>query len=393
MSGAASGFIGSEMSACSKLRKNGYGFTLVELVLVILITGILITLAFRSAVTVSETAKVEQTKEELEALAYAIVGNPELQNNGVRTDFGYVGDIGAMPPNLDALVQNPGGYSTWNGPYIKRRFEQAADDFKKDAWGKLYQYTGVTIASTTGTGIVRKLANSTADLLQNQVRGVVYDLDGTPPGATYKDSVRVRLTVPDGAGGMLTRTTTPDAGGYFTFDSIPIGNHDLEIIYLPDSDTLKRFVSVLPNSTVYGEYYLGAGVWESGASGGLVLVPGSQRVFGGQCDKIEFDIRNATDTAITITSIQLTWSSPTAYYKEVKINGEVFDQDNPRAGSGDVANFTSPRTIAAGATETVRVEGFRDTPTGNGNKVDMSNVSFTVTFSDGSSFVVVMGAC
>jgi type II secretory pathway pseudopilin PulG len=233
------------------------GFTLIELVLLIVITAILATVALRSAVTVSETAKVEQTKHELEALAYAVVGNPELQNNGVRTDFGYVGDVGAMPPNLDALVQNPGGYATWNGPYVQSRFSQMTDDYKKDAWGNLYQYAGgVTITSTGGSGMIRKLTNSVNDLLQNQVSGVVYDLDGRPPGSTYQDSISVRLTIPDGAGGMITSTAGVDAGGYFSFDSIPIGNHDIRIVYLPESDTLVRFVSVLPSSEPHGSYYL-----------------------------------------------------------------------------------------------------------------------------------------
>jgi len=250
------------------------GLTLVEVVLVVVIAGILATIALRSAGIVSNTAKVEETKQELDALAFAIVGNPELQNNGVRSDFGYVGDVGAMPPDLDALHSNPGSYSTWKGPYIENRFSQITDDYKKDAWGKLYEYSaGVTIISpeettgggcggpTTTSGIVRKLANSVADLLQNQVSGVIYDLDGTPPGDTYNDSVSVRLIVPDGAGGMTTRTTSPDIGGYFSFNSVPIGTQTLNVIYLPDSDTLKRFVTVLPSSSVYGEYYLPSDVW------------------------------------------------------------------------------------------------------------------------------------
>ena len=91
------------------------GYTLIELVIVIIILGIITTVAMRSIKDTNQTARIEETKKELEQLAIAIAGNPDLISGGQRTDFGYVGDIGALPPNLDALVQNPGGYTTWKG--------------------------------------------------------------------------------------------------------------------------------------------------------------------------------------------------------------------------------------------------------------------------------------
>jgi len=373
------------------------GFTLIEIVLVIVISGILATVAFRSATIVTNTAKVEETKQELDALAYAIVGNPELQNNGVRSDFGYVGDIGALPPNLDALVQNPGGYSTWNGPYIQRRFSQMTDDYKKDAWGELYQYSAsVTITSTGGSGIVRRLANSASDLLANTISGVVYDLDGTPPGSTYKDSVSVRLTIPNGSGSMLTKSSAPDAGGYFSFDSIPIGNHDIEIIYQPDDDTLNRFVLVLPNSSIYSEYYLAADVWYDTTSGGysssLTKVSDSDSLYN-DCHGFFFWIENNTGSQVSVDSVTLTWSSPTAYYRYIKWDGTtVFNEDNPRAGSGEKVAFTSTQTIADGQSLRVDFDNFRANPIGGAN-VDMDNATFTVEFSDGSTISVTTGDC
>jgi general secretion pathway protein G len=250
------------------------GFTLVELVIVIVVIGILATVAMKSGIQVYETARVEQTRQELDALAAAIVGSPDLQNNGVRTDFGFVGDIGNLPPDLDALYSNPGGYTTWNGPYISNRFTQTANDYRTDAWGVTYGYGGgVTIVSTgSGSNIVRRAANSAGDLLYNPVSGNIFDLDGTPPGVDYRDSITVLLTVPDGVGGITSRLTTLDAGGYFAYDSVPIGNHDLLVVYEPDGDTLSRFVSVLPGSNVYGEYRLPRNVWAGAASPGIFLV-------------------------------------------------------------------------------------------------------------------------
>ena len=112
--------------------KNQNGFTLIELVLIIVLLSVIASVAMRNMTSTINTAQYENTKKELDQLAYAIVGNPHTYTNGARTDFGYVGDVGALPPNLDALYQNPGGFSSWNGPYITNG--TANNDYKKDAW-------------------------------------------------------------------------------------------------------------------------------------------------------------------------------------------------------------------------------------------------------------------
>ena len=154
-----------------RILHHNKGFTLVEVIITIIIAGILGAIALRSVLVVSDTAKIEQTKAELNNIGFAIVGNPELENNGIRSDFGYVGDVGAMPSNLDALHSNPGGYATWKGPYIENRFSQITNDYKEDAWGTAYSYSGVSISSSgSGSGIVKQVANSTDDILINQVK-------------------------------------------------------------------------------------------------------------------------------------------------------------------------------------------------------------------------------
>ena len=255
-------------------RRDQSGFTLLELIVVVALMGILAAVAIRPAQQLFNQARTDETMQEMNALVFAIVGNPELENNGVRSDFGYVGDVGAMPPDLDALHSNPGSYSTWKGPYIEDPFSQTPGEFKKDAWGDDYVFLDTTIKSvgkTVGGGgcggpttigdIIRRVTFSVDELLYNSVSGNVFDFDGTPPGTDYDDSVDVRLIIPNGSGGMTTRTTTVDDGGFFTFDSIPIGNHSLIIIYEPDNDTLERFVSVLPASNLYSAYHLAGDLW------------------------------------------------------------------------------------------------------------------------------------
>lgn len=377
-------------------RNNSRGFTLIELVMVIVIAAILTAVAMKKIAPVLDTVKVEETKQEMDRLAIAITGNPELQNNGVRTDFGYVGDIGALPPDLDALVSNPGSYTTWQGPYINNSFEQITGDYKKDAWQSEYLYTGgITVTSAgSGNNIIRRLTSSVDELLHNRVTGAVYDKDGIPPGNDYKDSLVIRLTFPNGSGGTTTKSSFPDIGGSFGFDSIPIGNHNMEIIYLPDHDTLRRFVSVVPGSNLYGEYFLSSNLWGDGASydSSLTKVAGSDSLYA-DCHGFFFWIENNTGSPVDVSSVTVTWTSPTAYYRYVKWNGTtVFNRNIPKAASGETVYFTSTQTINNGETLRVDFDFFKRFPIGGWN-VDMNNVTFQVDFSDGSTMTVTTGAC
>jgi len=374
------------------------GFTLVEVVLVLIISAILVTVALRSGVSISDAAKVEETKQEMESLEFAIVGNPSLQNNGVRADFGYVGDVGALPANLDALVANPGGYATWKGPYVKTRFSQTSDDYKRDAWGVLYSYSGLAVTSSgSGSSMVRTFGNSVDDLLRNTVTGNVLDYDGTPPGTIYKDSVRLSLTIPDGIGGTTTKTVAPAASGYFSIDSVPIGNQSLKAVYVPNGDTIATFISILRNSSANAELKFTNNLWGTSASVGLVLVNNSDSVMGSPpCTDVVFWITNASSSAITVSTFSFTWPSPTAYYARVQIDATtVFDKDgSPRGVSGTTYTMTTPQTINSGQSVRFRIQDFRQNNSGSGGSpVSMSGASFTMVLSNGSIFTVDLPSC
>ncbi len=382
---------------------NVRGITMIEVIMVIVISAILVSVALKSVVTVTETGRVEETKQEMEQLDFAVQGNPDLENSGVRTDFGYIGDIGTLPGGLDSLYNAPSGYSTWNGPYIQRKFSQITNDFKEDAWGQAYTYSGTEILSSgSGSNIVRRLANDTAALLYNQITGIILDNDGAPPGPDEKDSVWIEITIPDGTGGTITDSAGPDASGYFHLDSIPIGNHDIEIIYVSDpiNDTLHRFVSVLPNSVLYQEYFLTFRPWSevTPTESCFEYVAGSVASSGTNCDDISFDVHNTCGELSSVNSITLEWASPTAFYANVNWDSKaVYTTSSDRVASGETAFFSGTNDEGwayGGEIITVKIEGFKETASGGtAPTVDMSNVDFTVTLSDGSEFSFNSGIC
>lgn len=383
-------------AARTRLTDSITGFTLVEVVIVIIIAGVLATVALRSAAFVTTSARFEETRHELDLLADAIVGNPDLHINGTRSDFGYVGDVGALPPNLEALRVNPGGLGTWKGPYIMPDLIQSPADFKTDAWGDAYAYTGGVDISSIGSGqpLVRRLAGSTADLLLNTVSGIVTDADGDPPSTVYADSIEVALVYPDGTGGLAVAGTRPSPAGFFSFDSIPVGNHDLYVIWEPLADTTRRFVSVLPASSSYQEYALGRDLWTDGTGniGNLEFIADSDTLRGFHCSELEWLVVNASSETVSITSLTISWASPTAWFTRVQFNGATACK-GAALRSGDTAVFDTPAAIGPGETVAIAVGDFRENANGGGAKVDMTGVEFTVELSDGSIFSFAAGEC
>jgi general secretion pathway protein G len=98
------------------------GFTLVELLVVMIIIGLLAALVGPRFIRQEEKAKIKATKAQIELFGTAL--------DTFRLD---VGRYPRAEEGLEALRTKPGGLERWDGPYLKK-------ELPLDPWGKAYVY-------------------------------------------------------------------------------------------------------------------------------------------------------------------------------------------------------------------------------------------------------------
>ena len=105
-------------------RGNMAGFTLVELLVVMVILGLLASLVLPNFFGQAAKARAKTARVQIASLATAL--------NTFALD---VGRYPSSQEGLDALRSAPSGAKRWDGPYLPK-------DVPEDPWGNEYEYRG-----------------------------------------------------------------------------------------------------------------------------------------------------------------------------------------------------------------------------------------------------------
>lgn len=319
------------------------GLSLIEVIIILAVLVVLIALLVPSTVQILTAARRDVTLDEMENLKKAMIGDPNLKTSGVRSSFGYLGDMGNLPATLDDLMtqggqpayafdSSKGVGAGWRGPYATLGPGSDAASHRVDAFGNDYTYSGTNYVNGQGHTVDAKVVTLGADGVAGgtgndedvtletlvaettaTVTGYGFDASGNP-----LDTTSVTINYP--ANGTLTSsTTTTDSAGFYQFTNIiPFG---------------IRSVSFNPR---------------------LLYVPGSART-GSATNIVEFRVANFSTSAITVRSFVATFAPTTgsAFLRnDIEWNSTIVWScagGNPM-GSGEQVTFTADQTTNADAT-------------------------------------------
>jgi prepilin-type N-terminal cleavage/methylation domain-containing protein len=256
------------------IHKNENGFTLIEFLMALVLIAILSVLSINSITNTLNESQFNETVRRLQVIRKGLVGDTTLKQGKTRSDFGFLGDIGAIPTaaqGLSVLFTNPGlpAWSVntaprfglgWNGPYVKT--DNTGDTYLKDAWGNSFVYSPTATPPTVvslgadgtagGTGYNRDITMQLpANTLTSTVHGFI--LKG---GVQWSGAADIVLNQSDGNGNLTQQTVsiTSANNGHFVFSNVPMGVRSATI-YVPNK--ISPTVTLGPSLfTVDQPYYL-----------------------------------------------------------------------------------------------------------------------------------------
>ena len=238
--------------------RNQKGFTLIEVLMVVLLITILAVVSIAVLPDTINESRFNQTVAKLNEIRNSMIGNPDIREGTTRTSFGYLGDVGSLPPGptiveavaallargaIPAFAVNSSvrfGFG-WNGPYLTG--VNTSTNFTKDAWGNLIVYSPAASPPTLisrgadgavgGTGFDQDITVTLpTELTTATVSGFICQ-----GGGPFTGSADVELNYPDGSGALTAHPTSlknlvPADKGNFSFGSIPFGVRSISI-YIP----------------------------------------------------------------------------------------------------------------------------------------------------------------
>lgn len=116
-------------------NKGRNGFTLIEIMLVIIIIGILVAMVVPNFAGRGEQARIMAAKADIESNLATALDLYEVDNGHYPT----------TEQGLNALIEKPSSTPAprnWSGPYLKKK------SIPKDPWGKDYSYMSPGIHNT-----------------------------------------------------------------------------------------------------------------------------------------------------------------------------------------------------------------------------------------------------
>jgi len=354
-----------------------------------------------------------------------MVGNPDLIAYDLRSDFGYLGDVGCLPSSLQDLITTPASVpvytanlaaqvaaqigSGWNGPYVKGSATgQETAEFTNDQWGNPYTYTPAAgtcpLTATFKSAGPDGVAGNTDDIdfsitatdTTSTVSGFIKDPNGNP-----LQSSTVTFNYP--VNGTLTTTSgTTNSSGAYSISGIPLGKRSINVTPKLVVTSASATTQTLDDQTICGS-----------AHGGT-----------SPCHWLEFTLANFSTSPVTVSTLRADYTGGSSYYRIMWGATAVMDCDTTcTVGTpttipvtGSVRTFPSSQTVPAassalkpyvvtidsspdqlsdikigaagevGSAVRVRLINFRNCNSRSdcGSVISVSGVTFTITFSDGS---------
>ncbi len=293
-----------ESTRKNTLHHTKRGFTLIELIIVIIIMGILAGLAVRTTTRITLNAKFNETYAEMQSLVKAVTGDPDIVQNKIRNSFGYVGDTGVMPPTIEDLASNVSSVTGWAGPYVEAGYTADPNAYKRDAFGKNYRYVLPTVLTqepkiwtpADGDTITVSIASSVNSVLNNTVKLRLYSENGVEINGT-NGTVDINYS---GAWHSLTYSSSSG----FKITTVPIGLRQLRAVSA--GDTVYKTVSVEEsNNTTGGTMKMT--VYPS--FGNLTYVSGSATISGAGNNQLTFTVTNTGTPTFNVNKMIITWTA------------------------------------------------------------------------------------